>query len=86
MFLNLIHFSDEHKVRVQSNGQKLPEPRVLQLNIFLPESRNISDFRNLNVMQVGQWATHDMSVMRGDFSGKNNITVIQKLIWLVRLC
>lgn len=68
--------TDDHKIRKQSTGNDLPGPRELQLGIFLPRSADYDDHFNFNVMQMGQWIAHDITLMFGDTSGKNIMVVL----------
>lgn len=71
LFAYFMIITDDHKVRVQSNGEKLPGPRELQLKMFLPRSCDNDDHcRNFHVNQFGQWTAHDITLMPTDYSGK----------------
>ncbi|XP_003247028.1 peroxidase-like isoform X2 [Acyrthosiphon pisum] len=58
-----------YEVRKQVDGSKLPRPRQLQLETFLPKSKDYLDSNNYHLMQFGQWANHDISLMPPDTTG-----------------
>lgn len=60
-------------IRVQfKDGKPLPRARKLQLGIFLIKTPpdDFPDIRNYHVNQVGQYVTHDISLMPSNFAGK----------------
>lgn len=64
---NLTIFPDDHEIRVQTDGTPLPTVRVLQLVLFLSNSRSKRlDVHNLHVNQIGQWVTHDITLLIPD--------------------
>ncbi|CAI6343920.1 unnamed protein product [Macrosiphum euphorbiae] len=58
-----------YEVRKQVDGSKLPRPRQLQLQLFLRKSLDYPDSNNYHLMQFGQWANHDISLMPPDTTG-----------------
>ena len=60
------------RVRFRDNNP-LPRARKLQLGIFWIKTPpfDIPDlFRNYHINQVGQYVTHDISLMPSNFAGK----------------
>jgi len=51
---------------------ELPGARELQLGLFWPKSCLIDppDIRNYHANQIGQFVTHDISLMASNFAGK----------------
>lgn len=82
-------FTDEYEIRLQSDGRKLPDARVLQLNIFLPKSCDTDDCRNFHMGIFGQWVTHDITLMVDNFLGKNSFNKIKNyhfiMIFVIKL-
>jgi len=71
-------FTDNYTFRVQhKDGKELPGARELQLGLFWPRIpiEDAPDIRNYHANQVGQFVTHDISLMPANFAGKT----LQKL-------
>jgi len=51
---------------------ELPGARELQLGLFWSKSflLDLPDIRNYHVNQIGQFVTHDISLMASNFAGK----------------
>lgn len=73
----------DHEIRKQSSGKELPGPRELQLALFLSKSFDLPDRKSYHVNQIGQWITHDISLMGADVSGKNTIKFFLSTRWLI---
>lgn len=58
------------------DGSMLPSPRKIQLLLFLEKSRDFPDCNNYHFSQVGQWLTHDMSLLPPDIGGKNEFCIL----------
>jgi len=56
------------------DGMELPGARELHLKLFWPKSFLIDppDIRNYHVNQIGQFVTHDISLMLPDYAGKTS--------------
>lgn len=60
-------------MRVQfRDGKPLPNARTLQVEIFWMKTplNDTPDIRNYHINQVGQYVTHDISLMPSNFAGK----------------
>lgn len=53
----------DHKIRRQRDGTRLPEPRDIQLKLFLWRSHDYPDVYNYHVNQFGQWSAHDITLL-----------------------
>lgn len=60
VFVNL---TGDHKIRRQKDGTRLPEPRDIQLKLFLWRSHDFPDDYNYHVNQFGQWSAHDITLL-----------------------
>lgn len=68
--INLTIFSDDYELRVQTDGTPLPKVRVLQIVLFLSNSKSkLLDVHNMHVNQIGQWVTHDITLLMPDLNG-----------------
>lgn len=73
--------TDDHTVRLQSDGSALPEPRQVTLAVFMLKAFDVPDIRNFHLNQVGQWVTHDTTFMLPESSGEHTVKSLHENIF-----